>query len=550
MIRVCLVLLAFAGTLIAYDSPAQASARLALVLGNGNYEFGRLKNPVNDAALMAESLRKVGFQVFEHLDADQRNMKRAIVGFGKALADAGEDAVGLVYYAGHGVQYSGENYIIPVGAQIEDDLDIDIEGIRASTLLAALDRAGNRLNIVILDACRSNPFTAVSRSAPSGLARMDAPSGTLLAYSTAPGRIASDGTGSNSPYTRALAKAIQKPGAKVEDVFKSVRVSVMDRTGERQVPWEASSLTGDFYFVEGSGAAASGQQIAAATAGDAGVEIEYWRSISDSVSPDAFRGYLTRYPDGLFAAIAEERIDRLSQNGRQDQQAEFVYFQSIQNSNEIADFEAYLLTYPNGAFAGIARRQIEALRAGAAQNAPLGESAIEAQLWQDLKASDDPAMLEAFVLRYPDGQYVELAEARLQKLKARPRANGSAAQVASAAPAATGGSLLQRTWAKSLWTGDASVTGSASRSGSWCRSGSDLAMKLTVSSGEAHGTIQGAEGGDISIRGRFLNGRFFGRLSNHYQVEGTAQGSTLSGRIWSTGSVAGCSGEFELKLAQ
>ncbi len=141
-----MVFMAFIGT-------ANASQlRLALVLGNGDYEFGRLKNPANDAALIAASLRDVGFQVFEHLDADQRAMKRAIVRFGRVLEEAGKDAVGLVYYAGHGVQYAGENYMIPVGAQIEDEIDVDIEGIRASTLLAALDRAGNRLNIVILDA--------------------------------------------------------------------------------------------------------------------------------------------------------------------------------------------------------------------------------------------------------------------------------------------------------------------------------------------------------------------------------------------------------------
>ena len=132
----------------------------------------------------------------------------------------------LVYYSGHGAQVRGEGYLIPVGSVIKDDLDVDSE---------------------ILDACRNNPVKSSSRSAIRGLARMDAPTGTLLAYSTAPGQLAEDGSGANSPYTKALSLAIRTPGAKVEEAFKKVRIEVMTRTLDEQVPWESSSLTGDFY---------------------------------------------------------------------------------------------------------------------------------------------------------------------------------------------------------------------------------------------------------------------------------------------------------------
>ena len=161
----------------AVSNTALAAGRFALVIGNSNYSFAPLRNPTQDAALMAATLRVLGFDVAEYLDVPQRDLKRAVVDFGRKLEQAGKDAVGLVYYAGHGVQVHGENYLIPIGANIRDELDVDIEGVRASIILSALERAGNNLNIVILDACRNNPFQSNTRAVRSGLARMDAPSG-------------------------------------------------------------------------------------------------------------------------------------------------------------------------------------------------------------------------------------------------------------------------------------------------------------------------------------------------------------------------------------
>ncbi len=220
--------------------------RTALVIGNGNYTDGRLPNPTNDARLMERTLKEVGFQVTTLIDADQRAMKTAIRDFGQALSAGG---VGLFYYAGHGMQVQGSNYLIPVGSKINVEADVDIEAVRVDAVLAALDAARNRLNLVVLDACRNNPFARSVRSGTRGLAYVAAPTGTLVAFATAPGSVAQDGTGQNGTYTAAFAKHLRSPGATETDVLMAVRSDVRAASGDQQVPWDASSLTGHFYFV-------------------------------------------------------------------------------------------------------------------------------------------------------------------------------------------------------------------------------------------------------------------------------------------------------------
>ncbi len=229
---------------------AQAGKRVALVIGNSDYEaISRLSNPSNDALLIASTLNDVGFEVVAAIDVNRREMGRAVKKFGKALRQAGKDAVGLFYFAGHGIQAQGVNYLIPLAAQIEDEADLDLEAISASDVLRQMETAGNGLNIVILDACRNNPLKGVTRSSRRGLARITAVSGSLIAFAAAPGQVAFDGRGGNSPFTTALAKTIREPGLAVEHVFKRVRVTVEEVTGGAQTPWEESSLRGDFYFV-------------------------------------------------------------------------------------------------------------------------------------------------------------------------------------------------------------------------------------------------------------------------------------------------------------
>jgi formylglycine-generating enzyme required for sulfatase activity len=234
---------------------AAAETRIALVIGNSDYASGPLPNPANDAKMMSETLGKLGFEVIARRNADQNTMKRAIQEFGSRLEKAGPAAVGLFYYAGHGVQLNGRNYLIPTTAQIDREGDVEIEAVSADWVIEQMRYARNRLNIVILDACRNNPFTRSMRSVDHGLATMDAPAGILIAYSTAPGAVAADGSGRNSPYTEALSLAMRDLHEPVEQVFKRVRVGVMSATSGKQVPWESSSLTGDFYFAAPSKAA-------------------------------------------------------------------------------------------------------------------------------------------------------------------------------------------------------------------------------------------------------------------------------------------------------
>lgn len=226
-------------------SQAVQEKRIALVIGNSSYSSGPLKNPVNDATDMAAALRKLGFQVYLKKNADLEIMEEAIENFGNQLKRGG---VGLFYYAGHGVQVNGANYLIPTGAKINKESDVRYKAVDAGRVLDEMANANNGLNIVILDACRDNPFARSFRSASRGLAIVtNAPSGTFISYSTAAGQVARDGMGRNSPYTKALLQFMQEPDVPISKVFMKVRQKLRRDTG--QVPWELSSLEGDFYFI-------------------------------------------------------------------------------------------------------------------------------------------------------------------------------------------------------------------------------------------------------------------------------------------------------------
>ena len=294
--------------------PASAEKRVALVIGNSGYSLlSPLSNPKNDAALMAEALREVGFEVVEAADADRRGMARAIRDFGKRLRSAGPEAVGLFYYAGHGVQAQGENYLIPLDAPIADEADLEIEAVEASWVLRQMESAGNGLNIVILDACRNNPFAGSFRAAGRGLARMDAPTGSLVAYSAAPGQVAADGRDGNSPYTAALARAMREPGLDLLKVFQRTRIAVQATTAGAQTPWEEQSLLGDFYFRPQSSTVTVAPPGAPPAFDARAVELAFWNSIERSSKAAAFEAYLAQYPNGTFAALARLRIEDLKE---------------------------------------------------------------------------------------------------------------------------------------------------------------------------------------------------------------------------------------------
>ena len=229
-------------------SSSQTEERLALVIGNGNYEVSPLRNPPNDARAMAAALRECGFEVIERIDSDQRTMDEAIREFGRRLSHGG---VGVFYYAGHGMQVDGRNFLIPVGADIKAEDEVKYRAVDAGMVLGKMETAASRVNIVILDACRDNPFARSFRTTTRGLKRMDAPIGSFIAYATEPGGVAADGEGQYGLYTSKLLEHIRTPGLPVELVFRRVRKSVTAATGDAQVPWDASSLRDDFFFVAG-----------------------------------------------------------------------------------------------------------------------------------------------------------------------------------------------------------------------------------------------------------------------------------------------------------
>ncbi len=219
--------------------------RTALVIGNGSYRSAPLRNPVHDANDIAKALRTLGFTVTHKQNATQRETEAAIRKFGESLRKGG---VGLFYYAGHGLQVNGINYIIPLDAEIREETEVKYEAVDAGRVLDVMYNAGNDFNIVILDACRDNPLARSFRSGSTGLARMDAPKGTIVAYSTSPGKVAFDGKGRNSPYTAALLEYMDDGGLTIEQVFKKCRRRIDRATNGKQIPWESTSLTGDFYF--------------------------------------------------------------------------------------------------------------------------------------------------------------------------------------------------------------------------------------------------------------------------------------------------------------
>jgi len=298
-----------AGPAAAPDSTVANGARLALVIGNNAYAVGPLLNPVNDARAMATSLEAVGFQVLLRTDANLREMIGAVREFGERLRTAGSGAVGIFYYAGHGVQIKGRNFLIPVGADITHEDEVAYQSLEAQAVLDKMESAGNGTNLLILDSCRDNPFARSMRSASRGLAQMDAPVGTLVAFSTAPGSVASDGRGSNGLYTSHLLAAIKRPGLKVEDVFKVVRNGVLRDSNNRQQPWESTALTGDFFFVPPVAAPAAPP--AAAVSAQVALDDALWETVKDAANPVEVSLYLRRFPAGRHAEAARERLQAM-----------------------------------------------------------------------------------------------------------------------------------------------------------------------------------------------------------------------------------------------
>lgn len=284
---------------------AAAQQRVALVVGNSDYQHTtKLKNPRNDAEAMSARLRQLGFEIIGGVDLDRRALVTELIKFGRAAEKAD---VALFFYAGHGLQVNGQNYLVPVDALVEFEAEIDISLVSLSGVMQQLER-GSRTNIVFLDACRDNPFAkqlgGSNRSAVAlkGLGRVQSESGTFIAFATQPDAVASDGGGANSPFTMALLTHIGEPGESISDMMIGVRNDVMAATGGNQVPWDSSSLTGRFSFAE-----APATQSAPAQPQSAALDKEAYGQAVEVGSCGAYEAFQRRFPDSFYAELAKER---------------------------------------------------------------------------------------------------------------------------------------------------------------------------------------------------------------------------------------------------
>lgn len=287
-------------------SPSQQSAsdrRIALVIGNSAYRDAPLRNPVNDANAMAESLKQAGFEVILKTNANRKEMNALVRDFGDRLLRGG---MGLFYFAGHGMQVGGKNYLIPVGAEIQREDEVPDESVPADLVLRKMETANNGLNLVIMDACRNNPFARSFRSSSQGLGRMEAPGGTLLVYATRPGSTAADGDGENGVFTKHFLAKMKQPGLDLANLVGEVSDAVEKETRKAQQPWIEGNLKGSRFYFYGP---VTVQQAPAVHAG--AVELQFWQSAEKSNTATAYRAYLNKYPKGEFADLARERLNTL-----------------------------------------------------------------------------------------------------------------------------------------------------------------------------------------------------------------------------------------------
>jgi hypothetical protein len=434
--------------------------RIALVVGNGEYEaITSLANPVSDANLMAAALEETGFEVTLLINADQNAMKRGIADFGRKLRSSGPDSTGLFYYAGHGVQSQGSNYLLPVDGNIQDEADLDLAGVEADWVLKQLFSARNRTNIVILDACRNNPFAALGGGmGDQGLAEMKAPTGTFISYAAGPGDVALDGTDGNSPFTRAIAAGVNVEGAPIEQVFKQVRVDVLKETSGMQTPWDSSSLTGDFFFKAAE--PMSEDELAAR---------QLWDSVRLTADPVQVMLFLRAYPNSAHGADARALLKKAMAKELEVAEArvavapapdpapvaegpsprEIELIEKAQISGTLEAYEAYSAEFPDGGFASLAVAEIDALKKKAAKAltaaapapaapdpAPVveGPSPREIELIQKAQISGTLEAYEAYSAEFPDGVFASLAVAEIDALKKKAATTVTAAAPAPAAP--------------------------------------------------------------------------------------------------------------------
>jgi uncharacterized caspase-like protein len=367
MFRRSLLNLIVPAAILLGSSPALAESRLALVIGQSAYRsVPALPNPANDAKAMSRLLSESGFEVLSASDLSQSGLREKVSEFASQVAAKGADTVALVFYAGHGLQIDGENYLVPVDVDPRREADIPIQAVRLNDVLNTLNSVPSKMRILLLDACRNDPFREISKSAGRGLALVDtrigAP-GTFLSFSTSPGAEAEDGNGANSPYTTALLAAAKQP-APIEDTFKRVRLSVNKATDGRQTPWDSSSLTEDFRFVAdpaGANAAVAAPRPAASRR-----TLEEWKSELQGKPVEAANELIV--VDGTdeayeaFAVLYASTPRGLQARDWLDRHRRMVAWNNAVIINTAAGYRGFLAQYPDSDLSATARKLEERLR--------------------------------------------------------------------------------------------------------------------------------------------------------------------------------------------
>jgi hypothetical protein len=350
-----------AAGIVAGTHIAHAENRLALVIGQSAYRaVTPLPNPANDAKAMTQLLGDAGFEVLAAPDLSQNELRQKVGEFAARIAAKGADTVALVFYAGHGMQIDGENFLVPVDIDPKREADIPLQAVRLNDVLNTLNSVPSKTRIILLDACRNNPFPDINKTAGHGLAIVDAKvgaAGTFVSYSTSPGAEAEDGNGDDSPYTTALLKNAREPGLSIEEAFKRVRVSVNQATDGRQTPWDSSSLTTGFSFFGPQGDAAPKPPTRS---------VDQWRQQLQGKSPEvanemivsdgsveayeAFVGLFAQPPFGLRARLWLEL------------QRKMIAWNRAVNSNTAAAYQEFLVLYADSDLAATARKLEERTR--------------------------------------------------------------------------------------------------------------------------------------------------------------------------------------------
>jgi hypothetical protein len=362
MFRHALFNLVIPAALLLGAHSASAESRLALVIGQSAYKsVPALPNPINDAKAVSRMLADAGFEVSTASDLSQSQIRDALSEFAGKVASKGGDSIALVFYAGHGVQIDGENFLVPVDIDPKRESDIPIQAVRLNDVLNTLTSAPSKMRILMLDACRNNPFAEISKSAGGGLAIIDAKIGapnTFLSFSTSPGTVAEDGAGANSPYTTALLAAAKEANIPIEETFKRTRVSVNKATDGRQTPWDSSSLTEDFRF---SGTPVAGPKLASTKK-----TVEQWSRelkgkpveaaneiiVADG-SDESYEAFALLFAQHPLGVLARDWLDR---------HRRMVAWNNAVIINTAAGYRAFLAKFPDSDLTATARKLEERLR--------------------------------------------------------------------------------------------------------------------------------------------------------------------------------------------